>query len=616
MAATKARTLAAVTTPAKRAVLYLRVSTAGQVNTDYDPEGISLPAQRSACQKKAAELGAVIVEEYVEPGRSATTVEGRPKFAEMMARIKAEKDVDYVIVYARSRMHRNSVDAAITKRDLRKAGAAIVSIMDYTEDNAIGDLVATVLDGVNEYQSRASGADIAYKMGQKVARGGSIGRAPIGYLNVREQFEGREVRTIGVDPERAPLVRLAFELYATGTYGYHALRDALTDAGLRTRPSKRHPAGNEISIHKLGTMLRDRFYLGYVRHKDTEYPGRHQPIIGEELFTKVQEVLDGQRGGGTRARVHHHFLKGTVWCARCHKRLILIPGKSKNGTRYFYYLCRGKQDHSCDLPYLPVEACERAVENHYTRISLPAELRQRITQAMHAATGGDGDATIALRTQIERQLAALDVREDHYLDLVGNPDWPTEKLGAKMRDLRAERGQLQARFAETDRPDLSGGAANIEHILDLLTDPHGMYVRAGEASKRVLNQAFFTRIYLDALNPDDHAPTATGDALTEPIEPFVTVHRRRAHLTAVPARSGNDNGGTTANDDAAVPKTTAALLATALSGKCSSNAAMVEPAGIEPASIGGMSGLLRAQPVFAFLSPSSPTGTLLTGSAT
>src|SRR5207253_1655893 len=43
---------------------------------------------------------------------------------------------------------------------------------------------------------------------------------------------------------------------------------------------------------------------------------------------------------------------------------------------------------------------------------------------------------------------------------------------------------------------------------------------------------------------------------------------------------------------------------------------IVEPAGIEPASIGGMSGLLRAQPVFAFLSPSSPIGTLLTGSAT
>ena len=103
----------------------------------------------------------------------------------MMARLKAEPDIDYVIVYARSRLHRNSIDAAITKRDLRRAGVTLISIMDYTEDNAIGDLVATVLDGVNEYQSRAAGADIAYKTGQKIVRGESAGRAPIGYLNIR-----------------------------------------------------------------------------------------------------------------------------------------------------------------------------------------------------------------------------------------------------------------------------------------------------------------------------------------------------------------------------------------------------------------------------------------------
>jgi site-specific DNA recombinase len=569
-------------TPGKRAVLYLRVSSAGQVNTDYDPEGISLPAQRAACQKRAAELGAVIVGEYLDAGLSATTVEKRPKFNAMMARIKAEHDVDYVIVYARSRMHRNSVDAAITKRDLRKAGTVIVSIMDYTEDNAIGDLVATVLDGVNEYQSRASGADISYKMGQKVARGGAIGRAPIGYLNVREQYEGREVRTIAVDPGRAPLVRLAFELYATGTYSFQALRDALTDAGLRTRPTRRHPAGNEISVHKLGTMLRDRFYIGYVAHKGTEYEGRHEPVISDELFAKVREVLDGQRGGGTRARVHHHYLKGTVWCARCRKRLILTPGKSHTGTRYFYYFCTGRKDRSCDLPYLPVEQCERAVENHYTQICIPAALRHRITQAMHAAMNEDSDGTRALREQITKQLTALEVREDQYLDLVGNPDWPAGKLSAKMRGLRAERDQLRARLAETQRPELSNGARSIEQILDLLTDPHTMYRQAGEASKRVLNQAFFTRIYLDTLSPRDGTPTATADALTEPIEPFVAVHRR-GHLTPVPAPSGNGKGGTTSNGDTAVPGSSATtLLATALTGEGSTNVAMVELRGFEP----------------------------------
>ena len=63
-----------------RAFIYLRVSSAGQVNTDNDPEGISLPAQRAAILRRAQELDAEIAAEFVEPGRSATTVDGRPAF--------------------------------------------------------------------------------------------------------------------------------------------------------------------------------------------------------------------------------------------------------------------------------------------------------------------------------------------------------------------------------------------------------------------------------------------------------------------------------------------------------------------------------------------------------
>src|SRR5262245_21354109 len=81
----------------------------------------------------------------------------------------------------------------------------------------------------------------------------SCGKAPIGYLNVRENFECREVRTIVLDPERAPLVRMAFELYATGSYEFHALIELLTNAGLRTKPTKRNPAGIPVSINELGS---------------------------------------------------------------------------------------------------------------------------------------------------------------------------------------------------------------------------------------------------------------------------------------------------------------------------------------------------------------------------
>jgi site-specific DNA recombinase len=75
--------------PGTRAVIYLRVSSTGQVRTDYNPEGISIPAQREA-------------------------------FQHMLARIRSQSDVDVIIIYQLSRMARNRYDDAIVMADLRK----------------------------------------------------------------------------------------------------------------------------------------------------------------------------------------------------------------------------------------------------------------------------------------------------------------------------------------------------------------------------------------------------------------------------------------------------------------------------------------------------------------
>jgi hypothetical protein len=50
--------------PSGCAVIYLRVSSMRQVRRDYDPEEISIPAQREACRRKAEQLGLMIVDEY------------------------------------------------------------------------------------------------------------------------------------------------------------------------------------------------------------------------------------------------------------------------------------------------------------------------------------------------------------------------------------------------------------------------------------------------------------------------------------------------------------------------------------------------------------------------
>ncbi|MGH3566362.1 MAG: recombinase family protein [Pseudonocardia sp.] len=549
------------------AVGYRRVSSLGQVETDFDPEGISLPAQREAIDERARELGATLVEEFTDPGKSAKSIDKRSAFREMIAYLRANPNVGHVIVYALSRFARNRYDDAVMMMALEKLGVTLVSATERNLDaSPAGRAMHGMIAVFNEYQVLVSGEDIRYKMGQKAKNGGTLGIAKIGYRNIRIQYEGREIRTIDIDPERAPFVRMAFELYATGNYGFHDLRDALTDAGLRTKPTRRY-SPRPISLHSLGNLLRDRYYLGHVTYDGVEYPGRHQPLIDPDLFDRVQKVLNVERGGGTRERVHDHYLKGTIWCARCQRRLILRPSTGKSGRRYFYFICRGNQQGDCTLPALPVDKVEQAVADHYNLVAIPAHHREKLETLATDAVADAHHATTRLRTTIRAQLAELDRQEDRHLDLIGDPDWPQDKIKARLQKIRQQKQQASHQLDNTVA-DLEPGRTALNAALELLDHPSQLYRTAPDEARKNLNKAIFNRLYLDAT---DHTPTTTQDSLTEPYASLVhatrTIHGGE-HRAAEPRDSTTNHLSN--------------LLTTALTGGCASKEAMVELRGFEP----------------------------------
>lgn len=405
--------------PGSRAVIYLRVSSKGQVNTDYDPEGISIPAQRTSCQRKAEALGLTIVHEYIEPGRSATEMTERVAFQEMLERIRRDRDVDYVIVYKLSRFARNRTDDAIVMADLHKRGVTLISATEQIDATPVGQLMHGILAAFNEYRSREDGADIAYKMSQKAKNGGTLGRAPIGYLNVTENIDGRKINTVKIDPERAPFVKLAFELYATRDKTFQDIAEELTDRGLRTRPTQRRPAG-PISDSKIQQMLRDRYYLGEVRYKGETYPGRHEALIEEDLFNQVQQLMDERGYARERRKRHDHYLKGTIWCGQCrleqhvNRRMILMRTTGRHGNAdYGYFFCRGVQDHLCDAPYSSIDRVEDAVAEHYKTIRLSPAFIAAVRRHIETALDDQVAAQQLLRKNLEDQLAQLTVKEDN-----------------------------------------------------------------------------------------------------------------------------------------------------------------------------------------------------------
>lgn len=389
-----------------------------------------------------------------------------------------------------------------------------------------------ILAAFNEYRSNADGADIRYKMGQKAKNGGTFTRAKIGYTNVRAHIDGHEVRTVAIDEERAPLIRLAFKLCATGEYTMTRLATVLTGRGLRMRPQTNRPAG-PISAKYLTRVLRDRYYLGVITYQGIEYSGRHTPLVTPELFARVQTILDARLPKtGERQRKHHHYLKSTVWCGRCYdrgveSRLLLVRAQGRGGE-YWYFRCRAQQDHECDAPYLRVEDVEAAVLRHYATLRLPDGFAERVRTVLEATLSDEQLSAHLLHEHLTKTLRDLDAKEENLLDLVENGEIVAAKVRSRLTAISQERMQVQTELA-AERPQIQVGGALIRAALDLLEDPQELYRQATDPVRRQLNQVFFGRLYLDDA---DQAVQVVNDELVEPFDGLLYNRRSRRHMVA------------------------------------------------------------------------------------
>ena len=99
------------------------------------------------------------------------------------------------------------------------------------------------------------------------------------------------------DPGRAPLMKMAFELYATRQYSLKRLADKLFELGLRTK------AGKQVTDSVLSRLLSNPFYMGVIRIRKTgdSYLGVHPPLISKDLFDCVQHILRGKYVSGPHA---------------------------------------------------------------------------------------------------------------------------------------------------------------------------------------------------------------------------------------------------------------------------------------------------------------------------
>jgi DNA-binding NarL/FixJ family response regulator len=173
-----------------------------------------------------------------------------------------------------------------------------------------------------------------------------------------------------------------------------------------------------------------------------------------------------------------------------------------------------------DLPRLPLDQVELAVAAHRATIAIsPAEAAQ--VRAVIEASETDFDQTVTqIRAQLQAQLKKISLAEQQCVDLLGDPNWPVEKLSVRVEQLGLERAGVEAKLAEADdQPDVRDSNRQIEALVQLLEAPRRIYETIAEESRKVLNQACFTRLYLDSR--DDRMPFIDRQEYSEAMKPLL-----------------------------------------------------------------------------------------------
>lgn len=340
----------------------LRVTFYARVSTDSTEQINSLRNQVNYYTAKIqSNPNWILVPGYVDEGVSGATIKKRDEFQRMMR--DADSGLfDLILTKEITRFARNTLDSIMYTRKLLAVGVGVLfesdGINTFDEDS---ELRLTIMSGIAQEELRKLSSRVKFGQKQAIENDVVLGNSRIfGYI--------KEKGHLIVDEEEAKIVRLLFEMYATGRYSMKQLEDIFWKKGYRNHN------GNKISHSTMSGIIRNQKYKGYYVGNKVEVidlftkkqkflppeewkvfkdkTGELVPaIVSEELWGEANKVLT-QRSEDVKHRRnisnHANLLTGKLFCACCNVPYYRRETVGRKGERTGRWVCSNKIKNGID----------------------------------------------------------------------------------------------------------------------------------------------------------------------------------------------------------------------------------------------------------------------------
>lgn len=451
----------------KPVVIYVRVS------TEEQKEGFSIAAQLELLLDYAKKNDFKVVRVFEES--QSAKVSGRLQFTKMLKYLDSHRDVNTILVEKTDRLYRNFKDyATIDDKgyELHLVKENEVLCKNSTSHQMLVHglkvlLAKNFIDNLREETRKGRK--------KKAEEGYFNGPAPYGYVKVNKN------ESIIV-PEQAEYLKRAFTLASEGM----SLRDI--SAKLRMDGYIYRPKTPICSHGHLYHILQNPSYCGKIIFEDRLFDAKHEPIISQELFDKVQEQLQRQTNG------NQFIFQSLIKCDRCGAT---ITAEMKKG-RYIYYHCTGGRSRRCRQKEIQVH--EQTLFNQILKQIKRVKISPSIMKYIVLTVNKEMKDIQFIDTSVREELTAEKEQLQKFLDAMY-----MDKLAGKVPEhlFEQKEKEFSTRLKEIDET-LAGASSSLSGVdeeaclklLERINNLDQLFKYGGFTAQRNIVQMMFKEIYL------------------------------------------------------------------------------------------------------------------------
>ena len=383
----------------KNVIIYTRVSTDEQAKSGY-----SLSHQKYVLETYCKHHNLNILGHYQED-YSAKDFD-RPEFKKLLNYCRLNKRIVDLLLFTRwDRFSRNTTDSYNMLQTLDRWGIAISSVeqpLDLTQPDT--KVMLAIYLTLPEIENDKNSIRTKEGMRRAMRDGYWVGHPPRGYSRLKTENNKPTL----IKNQEAPIIKKIFIDFSSGLYSAEALR-------------KKYYKKIKIKKQSFLNLLRGHVYTGKILIKEWKkeeaeiVEAIHDPIINEDIFNKVQKLLNKNKKIKIIKENPEFILRRHLICNQCGNKLTGSFSTSRSKKKYPYYHCQ-KNCKERFSTTLAESSFQIFLKKHELKNEVGELLIKMLDVAIKEKETGYDDVLLKLNTSMKTYNQRLMNLEDKFMD--------------------------------------------------------------------------------------------------------------------------------------------------------------------------------------------------------